>query len=287
MGSIVFLVFRLVGDPLNVLLPESTPPTIRAYYAERWGLDQPVQVQYLRYFTSLIQGDLGYSFLNGRAVSDIILQELPNTLLLGGAAFLLAGILGVGAGTVAAVKHNTLTDRVVMVSTTAGFSLPNYFLGTVLIIVFAVGLRWLPTSGNDSWRHLILPLVTLGTASAARVARFTRSALLDVFGETYLQTARSKGLSERRILLTHAFRNAAIPIATILGTQLGYLVGGAAIIESVFAWPGIGRLMVDAVAIRDLAVVQALVLLIAASVTFANFLTDVIYTLLDPRIRVM
>lgn len=283
--SVVFLVFRLVGDPLDVLLPESTPPNIRAYYAERWGLDAPVSEQYLRYFSSLLRGDLGFSFSTGRTVAEIIAEELPNTLALGGCAFLLALVLGVLSGVAAARHHNRALDRIVMVLATASFSLPSYLLGILLIILFSVHLRLLPTSGNDSWQHLIMPVLTLGTASAARIARFTRNALLETFGAAYLQTAYAKGLHERRILWTHTFRNAAIPIATVIGAQLGYLVGGAAIVETVFAYPGIGRLMVDAVEIRDLALVQALVLLIAASVILFNWLTDIAYSLLDPRIR--
>ncbi|MBK8023761.1 MAG: ABC transporter permease [Chloroflexi bacterium] len=281
--SIIFLLFRLLGDPLNVLLPESTPPDLRAYYADKWGLSAPIPEQYLRYFVSIVQGDLGYSFTSGRKVADIVGEELPNTLLLGSAAYLLALTLGIGLGTIAAKHHNQPLDRLMMLLTIAGFSLPNYFLGTVLIIVFAVNLHWLPTSGNDSWQHLVLPVVTLGTASAARIGRFTRNSLLEVMYEPHLQTARAKGLSERRILYAHVFRNAAIPVITVIGPQLGYLVGGSVIIESVFGYPGIGRLMVEAVSIRDLALVQALVLLIAASVILFNFLTDVAYGLFDPQ----
>lgn len=282
----VFLAFRLAGDPLTVLLPEDTAQVVRDFYIEKWGLDAPLSEQYLRYFLSIAQGNLGQSFINGRSVSAVIAAELPNTLLLGGAALLLALLLGVTAGVIAALRRNTPLDRATMFVSVLAYSLPDYLLGILLILIFALELRWLPTSGNESWRHMILPLVTLSASSAARIARFTRSAVLEVRAELYLATARAKGLPERAIILRHTLRNAAIPIVTVLGFQLGFLVGGAVVVETVFAWPGIGRLLVSSVAMRDLPVVQAVTLLIAAGVTLANLLMDVAYGVLDPRIRI-
>jgi peptide/nickel transport system permease protein len=284
--SIVFVVFRLMGDPLDVLLPEDAPAQLRDDYRQRWGLDAPLPLQYARYFTSILRGDLGRSYLNGRPVVEVVGEELPNTLLLGVSAFVGATVLGLAGGALAALRRNRPLDRAVMALAVAGFSIPNYVLGTLLILIFAVELRWLPTSGSDTPAHLILPLATLALTSAARVARFTRSAVLDVLGEAYLRTARAKGLTERRILLRHTLQNAAIPVVTVLGAQLGYLVGGSAVVESVFAWPGIGRLLVQAVALRDLAVLQALILLIAASIVLAQLGVDLLYGLLDPRISI-
>lgn len=284
--SIVFLVFRLMGDPLTVLVPEHAPQQVRDFYAQKWGLDAPVPEQYLRYFASIAQGNLGQSFISGRDVTSIIGQELPNTLLLGCSAFVLALVVGVTLGIVAALNRNRLFDRAVMLVSVMGFSMPNYFLGILLILIFSIQLRLLPTSGNDTWQHLVLPLITLSTATAARLTRFTRSAMLEVLSEPYLRTARAKGLHRRTILYRHTLRNASIPVVTVLGIQLGYLVGGSAVVESVFGWPGIGRLLVQAVSFRDLSVVQALVLLISASVVLANLLVDIAYGLLDPRISV-
>ncbi len=282
--TIVFLAFRLAGDPLSILLPEDTPQITRDFYIEKWGLNSTLPEQYIRYFFNILQGNLGQSFVNGRNVTDVVLEELPATLLLGTSAFLISVFLGVMAGIIAALNHNKLTDRLAMIFSVMAYSMPDYILGILLIIVFALELKWFPTSGNESWRHIILPLMTLSTSLAARVARFTRSAMLDTLNALYLRTAYAKGLPDRTVIFRHALRNALIPVITVLGFQLGILVGGAAIIETVFAWPGIGRLFINAVSTRDLPVVQALVLLIASGVTLVNLLIDITYGLLDPRI---
>lgn len=284
--TLVFLAFRLAGDPLTILLPEDAPEQTRTFYIEKWQLDEPLPMQYVSYFANILQGNLGQSFINGLDVTDIIAEALPNTLLLGSAAFIAAMLLGISAGVVAALRHNTLIDRVVMIASVAAYSMPDYILGIVLIVVVALELDLLPTSGDDTWQHMVLPLVTLATSSAARIARFARGAMLDVLQEPYLRTARAKGLYHRTVIVRHALRNAAIPVVTILGFQLGFLVAGTAIIESVFAWPGVGRLFIDSVSRRDLPVIQAVVLLIAIGVTAANLLVDILYSIIDPRIRV-
>lgn len=282
--SLVFLALRLSGDPLSVLLPDNTPEYIREHYREKWGLDAPVSVQYLRYFANIGQGNLGQSYYSGRDASDLVADRLSATLLLGVSAFAIAVTLGGALGTIAALRRNTWIDRLVMIIAVTGYSLPNYFLGILLIVVFSVNLRWLPTAGDETWRHLILPLITLGTATSARIARFTRGAMLEVLRQPYMRTAESKGLPQSYIITRHAVRNAAIPVVTVIGFQLGYVVGGAAVIETVFAWPGIGLLFVESVSRRDLPVVQAIVLLITASVTLCNLAVDVAYGMLDPRI---
>ena len=284
--TLVFVAFRLAGDPLSVLLPEDTPQVIRDYYIEKWGLDASLPEQYARYFLNIMQGNLGQSYINGRDVTDVIAEELPYTLVLGFSAFFLSLFLGTAAGIVAAVHHKKLADRITMIIAVMAYSMPDYILGVLLIIVFALELGWLPTSGNESWRHMILPLITLSTSAAARIARFSRSAMLEVMNAMYIQTARSKGLRERTILFRHALRNALIPVITILGFQLGFLIGGAAVIETVFAWSGIGRLFVSSVSNRDLPVVQAVVLLVSSGVILANLLVDIAYGVLDPRISI-
>jgi len=283
--TLVFLAFRLAGDPLTVLLPEDSPQTVRDFYIEKWGFNASLPEQYVRYFLNIFQGNLGQSYVNGRNVTDVIAESLPNTLILGTSAFVVALLLGGIAGIIAALNHNGFWDRATIVLSVMAYSMPDYILGILLIIIFALQLRWLPTSGDATWQHMILPLVTLSTSSAARIARFTRSAMLEVLHAQYLQTARAKGLSKQTILFRHTLRNAAIPVVTVLGFQLGFLVGGAAIIETVFAWSGIGRLFVSSVSTRDLPVVQGVVLLITVGVTLANLLVDITYGMLDPRIR--
>ncbi len=285
--TVVFLVFRLAGDPLTVLLPDDTPESIRAFYIERWGLNAPVSEQYIRYFVAVVQGSLGQSFVNGLPVTSIIGEALPGTLLLGGTAFIVAAVVGIGAGVTAAVHHRRWQDRLLTILSVMTYALPDYVLGVLLIIVFAVEMRLLPTSGNDTPAHLILPLATLSVGAAGRIARLTRSAVLDVLYEPYLRTARAKGLTERRVLWRHVLPNAAIPVITVLGFQIGLLVGGAAVVETVFGWPGVGRLFVSAVATRDLPVVQGVVLLIAIGVITSNLLVDITYGLIDPRIRII
>lgn len=282
--TLVFFALRMAGDPLSVLLPEDTPQVVRDFYIEKWGLDRSLPEQYVLYFINIFQGNLGQSFINGRDVSAIIGEELPFTLILGGSAFFISLVLGIAAGVIAAIYHNRGLDRVTMLLSVLAYSMPDYILGILLIILFALQLQWLPTSGNDSWRHMILPLVTLSASGIGRIARFTRSAMLEVLSANYLRTAQAKGLWQRTILFRHALPNALIPVVTILGFQLGLLVGGAAIVESVFAWPGIGRLFINSIATRDLPVIQAVVLLVAAGVTLANLLVDITYGLLDPRI---
>ncbi|PYE80899.1 ABC transporter permease [Pseudoroseicyclus aestuarii] len=283
-ASIVFVAFRLAGDPLNVLLPDSTDPITRAFYIEKWGFDKPLVEQYLRYFYNLAQGNLGQSYVSGRDVTAIIAEALPNTLLLGLTALAGSVLLGVGAGVVAALFRGTVIDRGVMLASVLAFSVPDYVLGVALIFVFAVQWMVLPSSGSATWAHMILPLVTIASSGAARIARFARSAMLDALNAPYLRTARAKGLREGRVVLRHALRNALIPIVTVLGFQLGFVLGGAAVVETVFAWPGIGRLFVLSTAARDLPVVQALTLLIAAGVIAANLAVDLAYGWLDPRI---
>jgi peptide/nickel transport system permease protein len=283
--TVVFVLLRAAGDPVLVLLPEQTNLSVIDAYRERWGLDRPLPVQYAYYLASVLHGDLGRSLRDGREAVDIVLERLPRTLELGFCALALALLLGIPAGAIAALNRGTLIDRILMLVSVLGYSLPTFFLGVLLILLFSLTLRWLPSSGTGTPLHLIMPAITLGTFIAATLARFTRSAVLDVLAQPYMRTAKAKGLARWQQIVRHAFPNAAIPVVTLLGLIVGHLVAGAVIIETVFAWPGVGRLMVTAVSSRELAVVQTIVLLVAVSMVIANLAVDLLYGWLDPRLR--
>lgn len=284
--SFVFIILRLTGDPADMLLPDDVTQSTIDYYRELWGLDQSLWAQYVNYFKALFQGDFGISFRNRQDAFDLVMERVPKTLLLGGTSILFALAMGIPLGILAAVKRDTPFDRFVMGFAVFGFSMPNFFLGILLILVFSLHLRLLPSSGSDTWAHLIMPAFTLGTAFAAQVARFTRSAMIDVLNKSYMRTAASKGAPAGRRLALHALPNAAVPIITIVGLKLGEVIGSTVITETVFAWPGVGRLLTVAVADRDLAVVQCILMLIALMMVTTNVLVDILYGILDPRVRV-
>lgn len=284
--TIVFVVLRATGDPVYALVPDDATPEVVALYRERWGLDRPLLEQYLTYWQAVFSGNLGRSFVDRRDALTVVLERLPKTLLLTGTALLIALLLGLPAGILAAVRRNSLYDRLVVALAVAGYSLPTFFFGLLAILLFAVELRWLPSSGSATPAHLVLPALTIGLHQAAIVTRFARSSMLEVLGEPYIRTATAKGVPYRGVIACHALPNAAIPLVTILGFSLGGLVGGALVVETVFAWPGIGRLLVTAVGARDLAVVQTCVLLIAATMVTATLLVDLSYAFLNPRIRI-
>ncbi|NDW05675.1 ABC transporter permease [Jiella pacifica] len=285
--TFVFVVLRMSGDPVTQMLPDDAPPSVIAQYREMWGLDRPLPEQYVHYVVGILHGDFGFSFRDDRPALDVVLERVPLTLELGLTAFGLTLILGLGAGLLAALNRGTGVDHATMAFTIFGHSMPNFFLGILLILLFAMTWRILPSSGTGTWAHLVLPAVTLGTSYAATVARFTRSSLLEVLHQPFMRTARAKGVPFRRSILGHALPNAGIPIVTVVGLRIGALVGGAVVVEPVFAWPGIGQLLVNAVAARDLAIVQAVVLLIAFTMVVVNFLVDITYGWLDPRIGVV
>lgn len=283
--TLVFILLRSAGDPLLVLLPEDTEPAVVEAYRERWGLDRPLLVQYGLYLTSVVRGDLGRSFRDGRDAVDVVLERVPKTLELGGAALAFAMLIGIPAGIAAAMRRGTILDRALMIVSVLGYSLPTFFLGVLLILLFSLQLRWLPSSGTGTLLHLVMPTLTLGTWIAATLSRFTRSAVLDVLEQPYMRTARAKGLTRLAQIVRHALPNAAIPIVTLLGLITGHLVAGAVVIETVFAWPGVGRLTVTSVASRELAIVQTIVLIVAASMVIATLVVDLLYGWLDPRTR--
>jgi peptide/nickel transport system permease protein len=283
--TFAFVVLRLSGDPAMLIMSVDAPPEAIAAFRKAWGLDEPIWQQYLAYATKALTGDFGNSMRDGRPAIDMVLERVPMTLAITIPAFLIKLCLGIPAGIFAALYRNSVVDRLTMMISVAGFTVPSFVLALVLVLVFSVQLGWLPSSGNDSWQSAILPIITLGLSGAAILARFTRSAMLEVLGQPYIRTASAKGVPWRRVVNDHALPNAAIPTVTIVGFMIGSLIAGAVVVESVFAWPGVGRLLVSAVANRDLAVVQAILLAIALSMVAANLAVDIAYGWLDPRLR--
>jgi peptide/nickel transport system permease protein len=283
--TFAFVVLRLSGDPAQIIMGADAPPEAIDAFRTAWGLDEPIWVQYLSYFWAILQGDLGRSMRDGRDAIVLVAERIPATLSLTLPALAIKIGLGIPAGIYAALHRNSLADRVVMVLAVAGFTVPSFVLGLLLVLLFAVQLGWLPSGGQESWRHAILPVITLGLGGAAVLARFTRSAMLEVLGQPYIRTASAKGVPWRAVVTGHALPNAAIPTVTIIGFMIGSLIAGAVVVESVFSWPGIGRLLVVAVSNRDLAVVQTILLLVAVTMVCANLVVDLLYGLLDPRLR--
>lgn len=283
--TFAFVVLRMSGDPAQIILGPEAPPEVIAAFRRSWGLDEPIWQQYLSYFGAILRGDLGFSMRDGRSAIALVAERIPSTLALTLPAFLIKVGIGIPAGIYAALHRNSAIDRTVMTLSVAGFTVPSFVLGLTLVLIFSVKLGWLPSGGQDSWRHAILPIITMGVGGAAILARFTRSAMLEVIGQPYIRTASAKGLSWRAVIRSHALPNAAIPTVTIVGFMVGTLIAGAVVIESVFSWPGVGRLLVVAVANRDLAVVQCILLLVAATMVSANLIVDFLYGFLDPRLR--
>jgi peptide/nickel transport system permease protein len=283
--AIAFAVLRLSADPATVILGPDAPPAAIAAFRHAWGLDRPLWMQFGFYIAALLDGDFGRSMINGATVLPLVLNRVPTTLSIMLPALLLAIGIGVPAGMFAALRRNTFADRAVMVAAVAGFTVPSFVLGLVLVLVFAVELGWLPSGGNDHWYSAILPIVTLGTGAGAVLARFTRSAMVEVLGQPYILTASAKGLLWRVVIRRHALPNAAIPLVTMIGFMVGGLLAGAVVTESVFSWPGLGRLMVTSVGSRDLAVVQCILLLVSLMMVASNLTVDLVYGLIDPRLR--
>ena len=284
--TIVFVALRLSGDPATLLLSDSATAEDIAQLREKLGLNQPLPVQYTTFFAKvLLEGDLGQSILRRPPAALVVSERISATTPLALAAFVLSLAIGLPAGIISAVRRNSLLDRLAMLGALLGQVTPGFFLGTVLVLVVGLWLRWLPTSGNSTPWHLVLPAATLSAYGAASMARLSRSALLEVTRKEYMRTAYAKGLPERTAILRHALQNAAIPIITVMGIQLGHLLSGAVATEVVFAWPGVGRLAVTAIFQRDYPVVQAVVLMVAALYVLLNLTVDVLYAWIDPKIR--
>ena len=283
---VVFLLVQMSGDPVLQMLAgtAATEADLQALRAEL-GYDDPLFVQYGRYLLTALQGDLGDSIRFKRPALELVLDRLPATALLAVTSLFFALVVAIPIGILSAVRRNTWIDHLGMVLALLGQSIPLFWLGIMLVLIFAVELNWLPPSGAGSWQHLILPAITLGAYPMARIARLMRSSLLDVLQEEYMTTARAKGLRERSVIMTHGIRNAALPVVTIVGLMFGTLMGGAVITETIFAWPGVGLLTIQAIQNRDYTLVQASVLVISVIFIFVNLITDVIYVYFDPRIR--
>lgn len=282
---VAFLLVSLSGDPAFILLTPEAGDEQRAAFRRLYGLDQPLPVQYVRYVTHVAQGDFGTSFAFERPALAVVLERVPATLELTTAAVALALAFGVPAGIVAAVRPGALLDRTVMAVVLLGQSVPTFWLGLLMIRIFAVDLQWLPVSGRGTWLHLAMPAVTLALWLAALLARITRSEMLEALAQDYVRTARAKGLAERSVTARHALKNALLPIVTLIGLQVGALLGGAVITETVFAWPGVGTLVFDAILRKDYPVVLAAVQLVAAGFIVINMLLDLFYGYLDPQLR--
>jgi peptide/nickel transport system permease protein len=282
---VVFFILHLTGDPALVLLPPDASPEDVRRFREAMGFNDPFFVQYGRFLGGALRGDFGQSIRHGESAFHLVVERMPATFELAGAALLIALALAIPAGIVSAVRRNSLLDYVSTVVALLGQSMPTFWLGIMLILLFSVQFHLLPSSGRGTLEHLILPAVTLGLFTTARITRLTRSGMLEVLGQDYIRTARAKGVSDPPVVWKHALKNAAIPIVTIVGIELGTLLGGSVITETIFAWPGVGRLSVQAIANRDYPVVQAAVFLLATTFVVVNLMVDVVYTYLDPRIR--
>lgn len=283
---LVFLALHLSpGDPVDVIVGPIAPQHIRDRVRTQLGLDKPLPVQFIIYMGNIVRGDLGQSILSKRPVSELIVQKLPITAELGLAAFIVAYLLSIPLGAIAALNRNSFFDWFTMVLALIGVSIPGFWLGLILIYAFAVNLKWLPPTGYDSLKHLIMPALALGLPRVGRIARITRSSLLEVIDQDYIRTARAKGLGERAVVLRHALRNSLIPIISLMGLDLGYIVGGSVVIESVFARAGIGDMMLRAIYSRDFPVLQGGMFVLALAIILGNIIADLTYMIIDPRIR--
>jgi peptide/nickel transport system permease protein len=283
---LLFVIGQLTpGDPVLIMLGERAPADEVVRLRAALGLDQPWYLQYAQFVGNALRGDLGISYRSKLPVIGEVLSRLPATIELTCAALVFAVTLGLSAGIISAVRRNTLVDRAAIVVAMLGSSMPVFWSGLLLIVTFAVNLGWLPASGRGTPAHLVMPAIALGAGGAALIARITRSSMLESFGQDYVRTARAKGLAEQVVVIRHALRNALIPIATVVGLQIGALMAGAVLTETVFSWPGIGLLTVQAIGQRDFPVLRATVLLVATIFTLINLGLDILFVQLDPRIK--
>lgn len=283
---IVFLIMSLTpGDPVELLLGDNYTPEAAAKISKDLGLDQPFIFRYLKYVSSAFRGNLGISIHTGEPVMTEIMARLPNTIILAAAAIFLAVVVGIPLGTISAAKQYSFVDSGSMLLALVGVSMPNFWFGLMLILLFSARLNWFPPGGFDGFMYLILPAITLSANSLAIITRMTRSSMVEILRMDYVQTARAKGINRWQVIIKHALRNAMIPIVTTIGLQFGFAMGGAVLVETIFSWPGIGRLLVDAIKWKDTPIVMAVVLILALQFTLINLFVDIIYAFLDPRIR--
>ncbi|MFB8025683.1 MULTISPECIES: ABC transporter permease [unclassified Streptomyces] len=284
-ATVAFFLVRLSGDPVKVLLPPDATAQQEGVLRHSLGLDRPLLTQYLDYLWGIPRLDFGDSLFYNEPVRAVLADRIPATLLLATGALVVTLVVALPAGTVAAMRRGRAADRTVMTGVLLGQSTPPFWIGILLILVFAVGLHALPASGYGTFANLVLPAVTLAVYSVAVVARLLRSSLIDVLGADHIRTARAKGFGPVKVVLTHGLRNASLPVVTVVGLEVGSLLGGAILTEQVFSWPGVGQLTIEAISNRDFPLVQATVLLFAATFVVVNLLVDLSYSLLDPRVR--
>jgi ABC-type dipeptide/oligopeptide/nickel transport system permease component len=282
---VVFIILHLTGDPAALLMPMDATPEQVAQFRKEMGFTDPVIVQYWRFFKGTLHGDFGQSFRHSQPALDLVLERMPATIQLTFGALILALVIAIPVGIISAIKRNSILDHIGMTGALLGQSTPVFWLGIMLILIFSVTFQWFPSSGRGEIQHLVLPAITLGMFSMARTARMMRSSMLEVLGQEYIKTAKAKGLSPGIVILKHALKNASIPVVTIIGMELGTLLGGAVITETIFAWPGVGRLAIQAIYNRDYPVVQASVFILASIFVLVNLVVDLIYTYLDPRVK--
>ena len=282
---VVFFILRLSGDPILVVAPDFFSQEQIEQMRKFWGFDKPLGEQYLTFVTKAITGDFGKSYLAKRPAMELIIERLGYTWMLAAASAAIGLTIAIPLGILSALKRNSLLDLIITSLSSLGTAMPSFWLGLMLIIIFSVYLRMLPAFGALEPKAIIMPSVTLGVGMAARLSRMTRSAMLEVLNQDYVRTAHSKGLLHKTVVFRHALRNALIPIVTVFGLQLGWLLGGSVVVESVFSWPGLGRLMIDSISVRDNTVVQAGLLFFALSFILINYVIDVLYIMLDPRIK--
>ena len=282
---VVFIILHLTGDPAALLMPMDATPEQVAQFRKEMGFTDPVIVQYWRFFKGTLRGDFGQSFRHSQPALDLVLERMPATIQLTFAALFLALVIAIPVGIISAIKRNSILDHIGMTGALLGQSTPVFWLGIMLILIFSVTFQLFPSSGRGEIEHLVLPAITLGMFSMARTARMMRSSMLEVLGQEYIKTAKAKGLAPWIVILKHALKNASIPVVTIVGMELGTLLGGAVITETIFAWPGVGRLAIQAIYNRDYPVVQASVFILASIFVLVNLIVDLIYTYLDPRVK--
>jgi peptide/nickel transport system permease protein len=285
-SMLAFAILHVIGDPVTLLLPQNAGKEEYERYNKLLGLDKPIYVQYWKFASRAVQGDFGKSWYADTPAFKLVLERMPPTLYLTTAGLVTALLIALPLGILAALKQHSFVDSLCTMAAVAGQAMPIFWLGIMLIIIFAVQLRLLPASGYGTWRHFLMPAFTLGAFLAPITMRLVRSGVIEIMNMEYIKTARAKGLAERLVVIKHAFRNACIPVITVLGLQFGQLLGGAVITETVFAWPGVATLTVDAIRNQDFPVVQCAVVLLALIIVAVNFLVDMIVGLIDPRIRV-
>ncbi|ABR61684.1 ABC transporter permease subunit [Sinorhizobium medicae] len=283
--TFAFVVLRMSGDPAQVMLGPDVPQDAVDAFRRAWGLDQPLWIQYLAYLKSIFTGDFGVSMRDKASALQLVLERVPATLQLTLPALILKLMIGIPAGVYAALHRQSFADRGVITLAIIGFTVPSFVMGLVLVLIFSVILGVLPSGGQDTWVHGVLPTITMSIGGIGILARFSRSAMIEVLGQPYIRTASAKGLKWRDVIWSHALPNAAVPIVTIVGFMVGSLIAGAVVVESIFSWPGIGRLLIVSVSNRDLAVVQCILLIIAAAMVMSNLVVDLLYGWLDPRLR--